>query len=616
MTVHAPIQANRQARLRTPLGDDILAFTRLTGREALSELFEFRVEAIAVGEMPVLDDLVGHEAAVEIDVHEGKRHFHGICTQIRWLGSSGETHRFELTLRPRQWLLTLRSDSRIFKNKSVVDIIFEVLGEVPSGEHTSELADVPGPIHYCVQYQETNFDFISRLMEKHGLFYFFRHTEDGHQMVITDSNYACREIEGYEEIPYAPNRSARALRDHFRTLQQIGQVRADEVVVNSYNYETASGKLDVSEGDVARHGNTGNAIYDFRAAHGDRTGGGNIARVMLEAERARAVVLRATGNVAGLTAGAKFTIENSPLPDPEAAWLCRAVEHVITADEFRTGGGDPEEFYSGSYDLVPWERPWRAPIVTPWPQISGTHTAVVVGQKGEEIDVDEQGRIVVRFHWDRNGSWSCRVRVAQSLAGGSYGATNIPRIGHEVLITFVDGDPDRPVVIGSVYNSLNPPPIEMPANKTQMGYKSNSSKGGGGANEWLFEDKKGHERFDLTAERDFNLVVKNDANIHVGYKKQDHGSLVFDVYQDRVDTVSEGDFITWVAKGNHKRFVKKKDEILVDGDREEKVKENLLNQAKTIKITAEDEIVISVGPSSIVLNKGGVNIVGPLIKLN
>lgn len=654
MTFDAPVQAHRRARLSTSLGDDVLCFRAMEGTEALSALFEYRVEAISEGEIIDEDDLIGQDCLVEVDVHNGVRHFHGICTDVRWLGKQDETHRFELVLRPQHWLLTLRSDSRIFKKRTIVQIISDVLGEADVGPFDIETDGEFEEIPYCVQYQETDFAFLSRLMEKYGFFFFFEHSEIGHRMIVTNTNYACREVAGYERVPYEPDQSVIAMRDHFRTVIQSGQMRTDEVVINAYNYERANGKLEANKSDQVRHGRGRNARYDVSSAHADREGGDGLAQIFLEAERAQAQVVEVTGTAAGLSAGAKLQIEFDPLPDPDQFHIVRSVEHKIVPESFASGDGlAPEDFYTGKYQLVLWQRPYRAPRVTPWPRISGTHTATVVGEKGEEIDVDQQGRILVRFHWDRNGAWSCRVRVAQSLAGSGFGATNIPRIGHEVLVTFIDGDPDRPVVIGSVYNSNNKPPVEYPANKTQMGMKSNTSKGGGGANEILFDDRYFAERFDMTAERDFNLTVKNNAVTKVGYGWGDSGDYTLEVLNNRTEKVSEGNYDLKVETGGRTTHVEADDVLTVEGERRVKVtkymgleaeemshradkslkvdgeiveiigrsetkigKTTVQVDGKDIKIAATKELVLSCGASSIVLNAAGVTIVGPLVKIN
>lgn len=654
MSFDAPVQAHRRARLFTALEDDALCFRALEGREALSELYTYRVEAISEGEMIAEDALIGQDCCVEVDVHNGVRHFHGICSDVRWLGKQDETHRFELVLRPQHWLLTLRSDSRIFKKRTIVQIIKDVLSEAEVGpfhiDTDGEFEEIP----YCVQYQETDYDFLCRMMEKYGFFFFFEHWADGHRMIVTNTNYASREVAGYELIPFEPDQSVIAMRDHFRTIVQSGQMRTDEVVINAYNYERANGKLEATKSDRVKHGRARNVRYDVSSAHADRDGGDSLAQVFLEAERAQAQIVEVTGTAAGLRAGAKLRIEFDPLPEPDQFHMVRSIEHRIVAESFATGDDlTPEDFYTGRYQLVPWIRPYRAPRVTPWPRISGTHTATVVGEKGEEIDVDKQGRILVRFHWDRNGAWSCRVRVAQSLAGGGFGTTNIPRIGHEVLVTFIDGDPDRPVVIGSVYNSNNKPPVEYPVNKTQMGMRSNTSKGGGGANEILFDDKYFAERFDMTAERDFSLTVKNNAVTKVGYGWGDSGDYSLDVLHNRTEKVTEGNYDLKIETGGRTTHVESDDVLTVEGERRVKVtkymgleaeemthradkalkvdgefveiigrtetkigKTSVQVDGQNIKVAATKELVLSCGASSIVLNATGVTIVGPLVKIN
>ena len=647
-------QAERFTQITTPLGADYFVLLRMSGEEAIGIPFTWRIKMFTEEDIPEEDDLIGQDCCVTITAHEGPRYFHGICTELRWTGSSEERSYFEMTLRPELWWLTMSSNSRFFMDKTVEDIAKDLLDEAGISNFRFELSKDPKPIHYCVQYQETNFDFLARLFEKYGLYYFFEHHEDRHDLVVADADTAHQSAPGYDKVPYLPNAEVRHSRDYLTDLRQTGGVAPDEVIANDYNYEKASTKQEKSEFHRTKHGRTGNVLYDFRLNHGVPDEGGALAKVALEAQRAGAKRIQATGTTAGLFSGCMLKIDNDPLPQPGEDLLCVCASHTIISDEYRTtNDGADELVYRGAYEFMHLSIPFRMPKTTPWPRITGPHTAKVVGEDGEEIDVDEDGRILVTFHWQRDDQKSCRVRVAQSLAGKGFGTTQIPRIGHEVLVSFIDGDPDQPIVTGTVYNSDNKPPVKLPENKTQTGIQSESSKGGGGANVINLDDKKDSEMFTVTAEKDFTQTIKNDARITVGYDKGAPGSYYLDVHQDRIETVSNGDYNLGVDTGNRTTFVKTNDIVEVKGNRSETVTGTLGSEAahitmngttdlkvespdvdingktktkigssaievdgKTVKVAGAQEISLSVGGSSIVLNAGGVTIVGPLVKIN
>lgn len=584
------LQKSRSVRLTTPLGPDGLLFYKMTGAEGISGLFEWTVEALAPDEAIEEHKVVGHGCTVEIECADDQiRYFHGICSAIDVIGVIGHKIRYQLTLRPHLWFLKLQSDSRIFSDMKVGEIISEVLDDAGLTDHQIILKEEHEKIHYCVQYQESNYAFICRLMEKYGIFFFFKFQDDRHTLIITDAQTEIKTNDGADILQYNPEPGLLYPENCVSELKTSGQIASDEISANEYDYENVGKFLKVTQSDPGQHGMTGNALYDFRTCYVSPSVGEHVTRVSLQAERAQTQRINAIGTAPALFAGCKLKITESPLPAAEVDLTCVSATHLVTSDSYRTGG-DQEQTYRGTYEMMPWDTPFRAPKVTPWPQISGHHTAIVVGKDGEEIDVDDQGRILVHFHWERAGKRSRRLRIANPLAGANYGIVNIPRIGHEVLVSYVDGDPDRPQVVGSVYNSKNTHPIPMPASKTQMGMRSNSSKGGGGANEIIMEDGKDGEKLAMIAERDHTFEIKNDADIKVGYGKNAPGSYNLEVFKDRTEKVSTGDYTLGVDAGNRSATIATNDTLNVGASQTENIAVN-----RTKSIGAADVLAVG-GP--------------------
>lgn len=572
------LQANRLIRLETPLGPDSVLFYKMHGTEGMSRLFEWSVEGFAPDDLIDETKIVGYGCTVEFECADGGlRHFHGICTDISVVGATNHKYHYKLNLRPHLWFLKLQSDSRIFSDMKVDEIIQEVLDEAGLTEYRVNLTTEVEQIHYCVQYQESNFDFVCRLMEKYGLFYFFQHESGKHTLCITDSPGEIKQAAGAERVVFNPDPNLLYRENCLSEISQSGLIATDTVATNEYDYEKVGSSMKAEKAAPSPYGMTGNALYDFRTSYVEQSTGEQLARVSLESQRARTLRLAAKGAAPGLHSGCRVGIDESSLPATSSELTCTAATHVLQSDSYGTSIDEDVPIYSGQYEFIPWDVQFRAPKITPWPRIGGYHTATVVGKEGEEIDVDDQGRIQVHFHWERAGKPSRRLRIAQPLAGKKYGVVNIPRIGHEVLVSFIDGDPDRPLVIGSVYNSQNDGPLPMPANKTQMGLRSNSSKGGGGANEIILEDKKDEEKLAMIAERDHTFEIKNDAEIKVGYDKTAPGSYKLDIFKDRTETVSTGDYALTVAAGNRTGTIAVDDTLTVGANQNEQFGANRIH---------------------------------------
>ena len=513
-------QDTRWGRLTTPLGKDVLVLARFDGNEGLSELFEYRVEAHSKEEDKVdYDDLLGKPCTVTIESYGQERHFNGVVVEAQWIGKRYDLHIHRLVLRPWLWLCSRTSDCRFFQEKTAPEIIQEVFQDRGFNDYRLSLSETHPKLEYCVQYRETDFAFVSRLMEHEGIYHFFEHTSDKHMLVLADSMSAHQPVPGLATMPYIDfgNPEARG-RQHIYQLISERKFRTGKVELNEYNELQSNADQKANKKGSARYTRSDMEFYDYPGKYRNRNDGERYAKFVLEAEQALDERRHTAGNAVSLFPGGLTKLQDHPKDSENGEYLIVRSSHLYVAEHYRSGTGLGEEEYSGQFELLPKKanKVFRAPIVTPKPLIHGIQTAKVVGQQGEEIDVDEYGRIKVEFFWDRKKKQSCRIRVAEVWSGKTWGGQFIPRIGQEAVVEFLEGDPDRPLVIGTVYNDEYKHPYEMPAKKTVSGLKSDSTKGGGGYNEWNFEDKKGYEKITVHAQKDLDVTVLNSETRTIG----------------------------------------------------------------------------------------------------
>lgn len=532
-------QQDRFARLVTPLGDDVLVLVKLDATEAISENFEWRISCLLnEGEDPVdAQELIGQPAYVELDTDSGTtRYFPGLCTDVRFRGWRGDYMYYDLTLRPWTWLLTRETRSRIFHDLTVKEVMEEVFKDNELTAVEFRLQKSYDPIPYCVQYDETSFDFISRLMEKYGLFFFFEYSEGQHVMIVVDAETALPDIAEYGALRFQTHSSIGIREDRLFGWQTDTRLRTGIYETDDYNYERPSSRLDVARDAKDKPSHSRNTLrkYRYPAGHGDAGGGQLLADVLIDAERADAERKFAYGHAPLIHAGGVFALSEHPIDDENARHFAIRARHSAFVQHFRTAPGgfdtghdaeaEPDsDQYHGEYEVADSEKAYRRLPITPMPRIYGAQTATVIKSANapddEEIDVDDQGRVLVRFHWKdtaKGAQASCRVRVAQIWAGPQWGGVWIPRVGMEAVVEFLDGDPDRPLITGTVYNGRNKPPIAFPDDKTQSTIRSESSKGGGGFNELRFEDKKDDEEIYIHAERDRRMEIEHDDDVTIG----------------------------------------------------------------------------------------------------
>jgi type VI secretion system secreted protein VgrG len=494
-------------RITTPFGDSSLLVDQLEGEESISGLYLYRLRMVSESSSLAFETIVAKEASLSIAMPEDdKRFVHGIVSRFRQAGSTVRLTTYHAELRPRLWLLTKTRDSRIFQNKTVPDIIKQILSEYGVTDIKDALTGTYKARDYCVQYQESAFDFISRLMESEGIAYWFTHTDSAHTLVLADDGSA---YDAGPTLSTSAGGVAGALTDVLPECDIEVQVTSGKYRSDDYNFETpATDLLGVATGKTA----TDLDVYDYPAGQDSKDGVEAVVDRRLQALELEGRVIHGASNNAALAPGASFTLQDHPRADFNADYVVSKVWH--RADQ---------NSYSNSFEGFPKEVRFRPSLVTPSPRIFGCQTALVVGKSGEEITTDKYGRIKVKFHWDQapaaDETASCWVRVSQGWAGKQWGMFFLPRIGQEVVVSFLDGDPDRPLVTGCVYNAQQTVPYALPDNRTQSGIKTDSSKGGGGFNEIRLEDKKGEESFAVQAQKDMTITVLNDQTATIKNKR-------------------------------------------------------------------------------------------------
>lgn len=619
--------SRRMFLLSTPLGEDALLIQQFEGREAMSRLFEFSLLMVSEDDAITAADLVGKRVSLRIETAEDERFWLGMVSSFERVarvpdpgGSEAELTSYRCEVVPWLWLLTLQKDTRIFQDQSVPDIIETLLGEFGFSDYELDLkGDHPQRI-YCTQYNETVFDFISRLMEEEGIYYYFRHPDDGHgaeTLVITDHKDGHPALDPDTIRMDQPGSVDES--DTVATLLHRQHMRSGKVTLRDFNFERPADRMEVSVDSLVRIGDNAHyEVYDYPGLYASRSDGETLARLGMETEEARHEILDGTSNVRALVPGHRFTLTDHPHDALNAEYVITAVQHSGTNNLADDGG---PSHYRNDFSCIPSRVQYRELRRTVRPQVAGVQTAMVTGPAGEEIYTDEFGRVKVQFHWDRLGQYddksSCWVRVAQLHAGGKWGGFMLPRIGEEVLVAFEHGDPDRPYVIGSLYNADNMPPYPLPGEATKSTLKTRSSKGGGGFNEIRFEDKKGSEQLFVHAERDHETRIKHDSLEWIG---NDQHLIVKGDQMQQFD----GDTHLKVA-GDHNENVKGTTSLKADIDIQQKagVKHALeagteihLKAGVNLVIEAGATLTLKVGGNFINLNPGGVFIKGAMVMLN
>jgi type VI secretion system secreted protein VgrG len=508
-------QKERMCRMSSPLGDDALLVRRLRMREAVSSSYLLELELLSERDDVAFDHIVGKSVAVSLELNNQKsRHYHGLVSRFAHSGARGRFVAYRAEVVPALWLLTRRSGCRIYQHQSVPDIAKKLFAELGVTEVRQELAKSYPPLEYCVQYRETDFNFVSRLFEDSGISYFFEHGPKADTLVLFDTPDGNAPVPGQATAIYATASGAGGTSGEISEFHVERELRPGKYSHTDFNFEQPSLSLHTTTPtSLAIAGNDRFEIYDHPGSFLLPGHGESRAKTRMEAEESASLQARGVSQCAAFTPGYRFDLRGHHRKDANESFVLTEVVHEAT-DSI-----DPEDVasYENTFVCRPHRIPLRPLCTTPKPVIYGAQTATVVGAAGQEVDVDAHARVVVQFHWDREGkrdqNSSCRVRVAQNWAGKGWGLIAHPRIGQEVLVEFLEGDPDRPIVTGRVYNGEQTQPYTSP---TQTGIKTRSSPGGGGYNELSFEDKAGSEKFSLQAQKDYAALIKHDHSEDVG----------------------------------------------------------------------------------------------------
>ncbi|KAF0812121.1 Actin cross-linking toxin VgrG1 [Andreprevotia sp. IGB-42] len=539
---------NRSIRLHSPLPDTSLFFRNLTGGEALSTIGHYQLAALSLSPDLPLDDLVGHPVTIELDLPKGgQRYIHQYVASIALIGKEGQHYRYEAELRPWLWFLTRTADWKIFQKQSTLDIVKKVFADHGIARFEERTTQNYPPRRYCVQAGETDANFVMRLLEQEGIYFFFEHKADQHVLVLADGLPAHKPRPGYETLPFEHGANDGGMRideEHFANWRYGKVVESTRFIVNEYDYFRPSANLQLKATETRAHGQAQHDVYLWPSEYYANDRGQHFADVRLEESQARHETASGSGPIEGLGAGQLFTLIDHPRNDQNQQFMITS-EHLVLEENTYESTGSGTGQRECHITVLPSKTAYRPPRATPKPIIQGTQTASVVGPAGEEIYCDEKGRVKIQFHWDRYGAKNeqsgCWVRVASAWAGQGFGATAIPRIGQEVLVSFIEGDADRPIISGRVYNEEQPTPFGHASSKTQSGLISRSSPGGGpdNANMLRFEDKTGAEEVKFQAEKDMNGLVKNNQGYVVGNDEQRYvgHDQVLRVHNDRVEVV-------------------------------------------------------------------------------
>ena len=623
-------QSNRPLQVDTPLPNETLLITGFRGTEELSALFSFQLNLVAENSAAIdFSKLIGNDMTVSVATlgEAGAtdwRYINGICARFAQGNRNEDFTSYYAEVVPKVWLLTRQFRSRIFQQKSVPDILKAVLNGFVC---EFQLRGQYEPREYCVQYRETDFDFLSRLMEEEGIFYFFQHSKGSHKMIVADGSVAHLDVPGLTKARFDVVEGGSPKGDHIFEWRKIQELRAAKYSLWDHSFQQPTQNLEAKESilesvqvGTVTHRLKGGAnepleIYDFPGAYAVRfdgisPGGGEqpdrlqkilgdnkrTVKLRMEGEALHSLTIYGSSGCRNFVAGHKFTLDRHF--DGNGDYVLVGMTHDATlVNPYRSGSTEPALTYSNIFTCIPFQLPYRPPRKTPRPLIQGVQNALVTGPPGEEIFTDKYGRVKVQFYWDREGkkdaNSSCWLRVGTLWAGKQWGSINIPRIGQEVIVAFVEGNPDEPVIVGSVYNRETMPTNNLPDKKVVCGLRSNTHKGKG-YNEMSMDDTAGKEKITIHAQYDMNTTVEHDQTNTV------HGKMTETIDKDTTIRITQGKLEHKVETGTALYEVKDALTEKYHNTQDTTVKGN-------ITITSETgDIVLHTGASQIKLTNAGL----------
>jgi type VI secretion system secreted protein VgrG len=643
----------RAMEITTPLGPDVLLFHRMRARDELSRLSTWQASLLSQHDIE-FDELLGMRVSIRVGLRngDGVREFNGHVTRIAQHGTLGRYHRYTTTISPWLWFLTRTSDCRVFSDMTVREIVDAVFADHEADHEWALTGEYPR-WEYCVQYRETDFNFVSRLLEQEGIYYYFRHVEGRAVMVLTDSS-SQHEASAGAGLPFIPPNRLGSGNDveHVSAWRLSRQVQPGAYAHRDYDFERPNVDLSTRATAPRRHEQSRHERFDYPGGYVHRRDGERYAALRIDQYSRRFETARAETNARGVAVGYRMTLRRHPREDQNREYLVTSATHELEFSDYEALPERGRTAYRCRFSTLPSERQFRPRRLTKKPFVQGLQTAVVVGPADQEIHTDALGRVKVQFHWDRYGTRdersSCWVRVSQFWAGHHFGAQFIPRVGYEVVVDFLEGDPDRPIVIGCVYNGAVRPPFDLPRHKTQSGVKTRSTPNGTATdgNMIRFEDKKGDEELYLHAERTMtvrvegseshstagsrnlvvgggqNTAVTKDHNVEVSegaYNiavRQQH--MLIDVPNDRFHVcgkniwhVADDELLSTVHDSS---LLMDRTSMYLSGTSEivTEVVGNVVHVGTaSISLTAIGRITLSCGPSKIELTPAGIEISSP-----
>ncbi len=548
-------------RLKTALPDDILRVHSCASREGLSDAGDTTLTLLSERKDILASELLGKPATLTIALREdAPRYLSGYVTRFAQRGFEGKYCVYEMQLKPWLWLLSRTSDCRIFQEMSVPDIVKQVFEDHPVARYEFKLLRPYRTWNYCVQYRETDFNFVARLLEHEGIYWYVEHDESGHKVVLCDSASGHDAKPGCESLPFYGSESQAAPQlEYVQGWSGAQCVRPGKVVITDYDFQKPSSALETSQMVKRDYDLSDGEIFDYPGGYIQAGDGSQYVEDRLDELQSGYETYDGTTNAQGVHTGHLLSLTRHPRDTENAQYLVTGTQLSLHQAANESGSG--ETSLRCSFSCIPAQQQFRPGRRTPKPLVSGPQTAIVTGPAGEEIHTDKFGRVKVQFHWDRRGKRdersSCWVSVAHPWAGSNFGGIHIPRIGQEVIVGFIEGDPDAPIIIGRTYNGENLPPWDLPANATQSGFLTRSTKGGsyGNANAIRFEDKQGAEQLWIHAEKNQDIEVENDETHWVG--------------RDRTKTIDRHE--TVFVKGNRTETVDLDETITVHQNRTERV---------------------------------------------
>lgn len=595
-------QENRFIAIETPLGKDELLLAGFRGNEGISSLFHFDLDLLSENQNVVFENIIGQNVTISMILNDGsQRFFNGIISSFcqekggSLSGSNEDLAYYTAEMVPWFWLLTRSANSRIFQQLSVPDIVEKIFQEKGILDYKLSLHETYEKRDYCVQYRETDFNFISRLLEDEGICYFFNHEKGKHTLVLADTAEDFKPCPKQDTARYQLTTGGWLDEDVITGFERRQKITASKYTHTDYNFKTPATDLKVEVTSQQAIAPKEIEIYDYPGEYDKRALGEKRSNLRIQEEEIKITTITGSSNCRAFTSGYRFNLDGYFRDDMnKKPFVLAYLDHLASEEGTYLSGSSSDEFaYLNNFTCTPFDVPYRPPRITPKPVMQGTQTAIVTGPSGEEIYTDEHGRAKVQFHWDREGKKddksSCWIRVSQAWAGGGWGAMQIPRIGQEVIVDFLEGDADKPIIIGRVYHGTNKPPYDLPGDKTKSTIKSDSSKGGGGSNEFRFEDKKGEEEIFLHGQKDWTIAIENDKNQTVGNDEtlSVTNNRTKDVGVDQKETIGSNKTIT--VGSNHEETIGANKTMTVGANHTESIGANMSqsvgsNKSETISV--------------------------------